>query len=132
MGNSGKQAHDFYSDVISHNKMWTVRDIKGEVIFESNRGTKIKPLWSKITRVEKIIKTIPGFSDLEPVEISWSEFEKELAPKLKEKNIFVGVNWSGKKLTGYDMSAFQLIEIVSLNKAAALTHHSSGTPNGAP
>lgn len=112
--------------------MWTVRDIKGEVIFESNRGTKIKPLWSKITRVEKIIKTIPGFSDLEPVEISWSEFEKELAPKLKEKNIFVGVNWSGKKLTGYDMSAFQLIEIVSLNKAAALTHHSSGTPNGAP
>jgi len=130
MGNPGKQAHDFYSDVITHNKMWTVRDIKGEVIFESNRGTKIKPVWSKITRVERIIKTIPEFSDLEPVEISWSEFENELAPKLKEKNIFVGVNWSGKKLTGYDMSVLQLIEIVSLNKAVALTNHSSGSPNG--
>ena len=111
--------------------MWTVKSSKGEVIFESNRGTKIKPLWSKITRVEKIIKSTPGFSDLVPIEISWGKFESELAPKLNEKNIFVGINWSGKNLTGYDMSAFQLIEIVSLKKAAALTHHSSGMPNGA-
>ncbi|NOT65342.1 MAG: DUF2750 domain-containing protein [Methylotenera sp.] len=132
MSNSGKQAHDFYADVISHNKVWTIKGKNGDIIFVSSIGTKIQPFWSKLTRVQKIIKSTPEYSNFEPVEVPWNEFEYELAPKLKEKNIYVGVNWSGKNLTGFDMPAFQLIEIVKSNKEAALTHHSSGTPNGAP
>jgi len=131
MSNSGKQAHDFYADVINNNKVWTIKDNNGDVIFVSSRGTKIQPFWSKLTRIQKIIKSIPQYCNFEPVEVQWNEFEYELAPKLKEKNIHVGVNWSGKNLTGFDMPVFQLIEIVKSNKEAALTRHSSGTPDGA-
>jgi Protein of unknown function (DUF2750) len=119
MGNSGKQAHDFYDDVINYNKMWTIKYSNEVVFFVSPRGIKIQPFWSKITRIQKIIKTTPEYSNFVPVEVSWNEFENELAPKLKEKNIFVGVNWSGKNLTGYNMPASQLIEIVKINKEAS-------------
>jgi len=131
MGNSGKQAHDFYADVIKHNKIWTIRDDQEFVIFTLPYGTKTQPFWSKITRIEKIIKNEPSFSKFEIVEVSWDEFQNEWAPKMEQSNISIGVNWGGKNLSGFDMSANQLIKIVDLNKAA-LTHHSSGTPNGAP
>ena len=126
MGNSGKQAHDFYADVIEYNKIWTVRNNQEVVIFVSPNERKTLPFWSKISRIEKIIKNEHSFAKFEIFEVSWDDFQNEWVPKMERNNISVGVNWSGKNLSGYDMPAKQLVEIVNLNKSA-LTHHSSGT-----
>jgi hypothetical protein len=129
VSNSAKQAHDFYRDVINHRKVWTICEPRGFPRFVSPNGTTTQPFWSTITRVEKIFKLIPAYESYEIVEIPWDTFLEVWVPKCKEQKIHVGVNWSGKNLTGFDMSAEQLVEIIKQN---TLTPHSSGTPNGAP
>lgn len=124
MSNSAKQAHDFYRDVINNKKVWTIREARGYPRFVSPNGTTTQPFWSKITRVEKIFKLIPTYASYEIVEIPWDTFLQEWVPKCKEQKIHVGVNWSGKNLTGFDMSAELLVEIINQN---TLTHQSSGT-----
>ena len=41
-------------------------------------------------------------------EISWTEFETRWVPGFTTDEILVGVNWSGPRATGYDVSAKQV------------------------
>jgi hypothetical protein len=44
----------------------------------------------------------------EPLEITWEDFSK-WAPDLAKNGLMVGVNWSGKRVTGYDVEPEELV-----------------------
>jgi hypothetical protein len=69
--------------------------------------------------VEKIIKTVPGYANFTPHEISWIDFCERWVPGLSEDGIKVGVNWSGPKATGYDVDAPVVQEAVEHRKSSS-------------
>jgi hypothetical protein len=114
MGFSGASAHVFYDDFINNNKVWTLRDSDGYVVLGDDSGRSVAPFWSSLSRINKMVKVI-SLEKCEIVEINGDDFFNIIIPKLTSRNIQVGVNWSGKNATGYDMPAVQLKEIIEIN-----------------
>lgn len=56
-----------------------------------------------------IIKTVPAYSDFKPQAIPLSTFIERWIPGLKNDGLNCGVNWSGKSVTGYDLSPTDLM-----------------------
>jgi hypothetical protein len=103
MSQAGSQAWAFYREVAESRTVWTVRDEGGFPAPLNGEGKRAMPFWSSFSRVQRIIKTVPAYSGFEPVEISWVEFCEKWIPGLVEVGLLVGVNWSGKRATGYDL-----------------------------
>src|SRR5437870_13738383 len=103
MGQSASQAHAFYRDVARTRKLWSCRDDVGFPQPKTSDGGRAQPFWSSLSRVQRIIKNVPAYGIIEPVEITWEEFLSVWVPDLKEWGVKVGVNWSGKGAVGYDI-----------------------------
>jgi hypothetical protein len=73
---------------------------------------RTQPFWSSLSRAQKLIKTVPAYAGFEPFEISWAEFAGRWVPGLERDEVFVGVNWSGDRATGYDIEARKVKEYV--------------------
>jgi hypothetical protein len=54
--------------------------------------------------VEKVIATVPAYSAFEPVEVDLASWRDRWLPGLLRDGLTVGVNWSGARVTGYDVS----------------------------
>ena len=67
-------------------------------------GGRAQPFWSARSRAEQIIANVPAYSGFEPIEISWDEFCAKWAPGLAWDGIRIGVNWSGPRATGNDLT----------------------------
>jgi len=74
-----------------------------------SNGRRAMPFWSSRSRVETIIKNAPAYAVFKPLEITWDSFVSEWVPSLKEGNLLVGVNWSGKSVVGYDLDPDDVI-----------------------
>lgn len=70
------------------------------------------PLWSSLSRVQTIIRTVPAYAGFRPKEISFAEFAQEHLPDLKARRMLVGVNWSGKNAVGYDLEPQDVVDNV--------------------
>ncbi len=103
MGQSASQAHAFYRDVAKNRKLWSCRDDVGFPQPRTSFGGRAMPFWSSLSRVKKIIKTVPAYGVFTPYELTWDEFLTKWMPDLKAIGVKVGVNWSGSGATGYDM-----------------------------
>jgi hypothetical protein len=57
------------------------------------------------SRVERIIKSVPGYAGLVPLGSSWSNFLKIWVKELDRQGVQVGVNWSGPNATGFEFPA---------------------------
>lgn len=114
MEQSASQAHAFYKDVAKNKKVWTIRDEGGYPAPKTRTGQRSQPFWSTLSRVQKIIKNVPAYNDFEPVELSWDEFRDKWLPGLTKDGLLVGVNWSGKNATGYDLDAPWVRECVEI------------------
>jgi len=104
MSQSASQATKFYEEVAVHRKVWTIRDAGGFPAPLNSEGVRSQPFWSSLSRVEITINNVPAYSGFEPVEISWETFAQRWVPGLSKDGILVGVNWSGKNATGYDLA----------------------------
>lgn len=78
----------------------------------TQEGRRAMPFWSSKARVERIIRMVTAYSGFEPVEVSWEDFCTEWPPHLRADGLLVGVNWSGKYATGYDVEVDQLLRNV--------------------
>lgn len=114
MGQSASQAHAFYKDVAKNKKVWTIRDEGGYPAPKTRTGQRSQPFWSTLSRVQKIIKNVPAYNGFEPVELSWDEFRDKWLPGLTKDGLLVGVNWSGKNATGYDLDAPWVRECIEI------------------
>ncbi|MEP4545296.1 MAG: DUF2750 domain-containing protein [Saccharospirillum sp.] len=114
MGQSQSQAHAFYKDLAKNKKVWTIRDEGGYPALKNSDWTKISTILVTLSRVQKIIKNVPAYNGFEPVELSWDEFGDKWLPGLTKDGLLVGVNWSSKNATGYDLDAPWVRECVEI------------------
>lgn len=112
MSQSASQAAAFYRDVAKSKEFWTVADKDGIPAPKNPSGQRAMPLWSSKTRVERIIASVPAYAGFEPYSISWQEFTEEWMADLERDGTLVGVNWSGPRAKGYDMTAPELVQNV--------------------
>lgn len=71
-------------------------------------GQEIIPFWSSRSRMAKVQAEHPKYRKFAIKEIPLTEF-LEWLPKLGAAGIGIGVNWSGKRLTGYDVAVKDLL-----------------------
>jgi hypothetical protein len=114
MGQSASQATAFYRDVAKCRKVWAIRDEGGYPAPLKSNGKRAMPFWSSLSRAKKIIETVPAYAPFEAVEISWEKFRDEWLPDLAKDGILIGVNWSGKRATGYDLDSLWVKEAIEI------------------
>ena len=66
------------------------------------------PFWSSRSRVERIIASVPAYAGFEVDEIGLPAFLESWLPELERDDLLVGVNWSGPRAVGYDMTPGEL------------------------
>jgi len=115
MSNAGAQAYKFYEELALKRVVWAAKHVEEQKFIEfdiSNNEVSI-PLWSSKSRVKRIISYNPKlFQGVVPFEISWDDFLSLHVPNLKKENRKIGVNLSGKNITGYDRDIAGVIRSV--------------------
>ncbi|KAA1268702.1 DUF2750 domain-containing protein [Leptospira interrogans] len=110
MGQSSAQYHQFFIEIKKSEKIWTLRD---EGVFPSPisvSGNRVMPFWSSKRRVQSIIKNVNTYSLFKPYEISYQDFINRWLPGLKNDHFLVGINWTGSKVTGYDLEPEEVLK----------------------
>jgi len=103
MSQSASQWAAFAREVAAHRQLWTVEDDVGYPAPLTSSGVRAQPFWSSLSRVERIISTVPAYSVFRPCEVSWQEFRDRWIPDFVKDGMKIGVNWSGPRATGYDI-----------------------------
>jgi hypothetical protein len=104
MSQAASQYAAFWRDVRRGRKVWTVRDDDGCPAPVTSSGRRAMPFWSTLSRVRRVIKTVPAYGAFVPHEMPWEEFRDSWLPELEAGGLLVGVNWSGPRALGYDMT----------------------------
>jgi hypothetical protein len=74
MSHAALQWTAFAREVAAHRRLWTVEDDVGYPAPLTSSGARAQPFWSGLSRVERIIATVPAYSVFKPLELSWEEF----------------------------------------------------------
>lgn len=92
--------HKFADQVAREQRVFTfTRD--DELLVYPVRGNQVVPFWSSQSRMETVLERFPKYRAFTVTEMSLGEFYDWLK-QLEEEGILVGVNWSGRRLAGYD------------------------------
>lgn len=102
MSVAGINAADFYREVTSNGRVWTIRDAGGFPAPQGD-GRRAMPFWSSRERVERVIARVPAYRAFDPFEIDLAAFIGRWLPGLERDGLKVGVNWSGDRAMGYDV-----------------------------
>src|SRR5690242_6780935 len=106
MSIAAAQYDKFREQVVAEGRVFTFTD-GGELLVYPVRTGETVPFWSSRSRLETIQRRLPKYQQWAITELSFAEFWQRLA-QLERERIQVGVNWSGAKLTGYNVSVAQL------------------------
>src|SRR5215831_9611475 len=109
MSQAASQASAFYHEVAKQGRLWTIKDSVGFPAPRNSSGKRAQPFWSSLARAQRIIANVPAYRDFEPHELAWSEFCERWLPGLTRDGILVGVNWSGTRAVGYDVSPAEVV-----------------------
>ena len=63
------------------------------------------PFWLLRSCVARVIASVPAYSAFEPVEIPLETWRGEWLKRLADDGLLVGLNWSGRRAAGYDLTA---------------------------
>jgi hypothetical protein len=116
MSISSINADAFVSEVLEGARVWGIRDKGGFPTSTNASGETAMPFWSSEKRVMAAINTSPAYRDFEPVPIELSEFVERWLPGLKKDGLHCGLNWSGKRATGYDLTPADVLTRLTANK----------------
>ena len=103
MSTAAAQADAFYREVIENGVVWTIRDQDGIPAPVNENGRRAMPFWSLRSRAERVIQTVPAYSGFTVVELPVSVWLGKWLRGLERDGLLVGLNWSGKRATGYDV-----------------------------
>jgi hypothetical protein len=104
MTQAAAQASAFYMEVANTAKVWAIRDAGGFPALVGDEGKRSMPFWSSRNRAENIIKNVPAYKGFKVVELDWETYRDRWLVGLDKDGLNVGVNWSGHKALGYDVS----------------------------
>ncbi len=97
----------FKEQAVREGRVFTFTSDGEYLVFPVN-GEEVIPFWSSRTRMEKVQKEHPKYQQYQIKEMAIAEF-LEWLPKLGKDGVRVGANWSGKRLTGYDVETKDLL-----------------------
>lgn len=100
---SAAHAWAFFREVLREGVVWSIRDATGFPAPDGANGRRSQPFWSLESRAQNIIDTVPAYAGMETVRISLAEFRARWLPGLQTDRVDVGLNWSGRNGTGYDL-----------------------------
>ena len=103
MAQSASQAAAFRREVAEHGQAWTIEDDGGIPAPENSEGRRAMPFWSSEARARRAIATQEGWEACRPRAISVDDLVSDWLPDLDEDGLLVGVNWTGERMTGYDV-----------------------------
>ena len=101
---SAAQSAAFFREAVREGSVWTVSDEGGYPAPLTSGGQRAQPFWSLRSRAERILTRVPAYAGFVPEEITLDVFRQKVLPDLERHGLLVGVNWSGPRATGYDMS----------------------------
>lgn len=116
MSQSSAQYHVFIKELLENKTVWTLKDEQGFPSSTNLSGETVIPFWSLKSRVEKVITTVPAYSKFHQHEINLDDFLNKWLTGLEKDGLHVGVNWSGKRATGYDVKPNQIVERIKYEK----------------
>ena len=85
---AGINAADFYSEVTSGGRVWTIRDAGGFPAPQGD-GSRAMPFWSSRERVERVIASVPAYRAFDPFEIDLEAFLSRWLPGLDRDGLKV-------------------------------------------
>jgi hypothetical protein len=103
MSVSAAQADAFYREVLSGQLVSTVFDTGGYPAPYGSSGSRAMPFWSRRSRAQRIIDNVVAYAGFEVEEMPLERWREEWLPDLDRDGLLVGVNWSGRRATGYDL-----------------------------
>jgi len=106
MSIAAPQYDKFREQVVADERAFTFTD-RGELLVYPVRAGETVPFWSSRSRLETIQRRLPKYQQWQITEFTLQEFWRRL-DQLEREGIQVGVNWSGAKLTGYNVSVQSL------------------------
>jgi Protein of unknown function (DUF2750) len=107
MSVAAAQYDKFKQQVVADGLAWTFTEADDYLVFPVREGEAV-PFWSSQSRLKKVCKYHPKYSRYQQVSLPLAEF-LELLPRLQADKVSIGVNWSGERLVGYDVSADSLL-----------------------
>jgi len=107
MTQAASQASAFYEEVASSRRVFTVLDSGSFLVFRV-REIEVVPFWSSQARVQRVQRNHAKYRAFECDESDLERFLGTTLPDLENEAVHVGVNWSGRKLTGYDVAVADL------------------------
>lgn len=113
MGINAAQASAFYAEPSSRREVWAIKDGGGHPAPHNANGQRSMPFWSLMSRAERIVASVDAYKEFARVSISLDEWRSAWLPGLKADGIFVGLNWSGDRATGYDVSPTDVLDSLS-------------------
>lgn len=109
MSLSGAHKAAFRREVPREGRVFTIRDEGGFPIPADADGNRTLPFWSKSSRAERVIGQVAAYRGFEVVEIDLDDWLARWLPGLHRNGYLVGINWSGSRATGFDMTPTQVI-----------------------
>jgi hypothetical protein len=101
---SAAHAAAFRREVPAAGEVWTVLEEGSYIAPHKRDGQRTMPFWSRQSRAHKVVSQVAAFQGLTIVAIPLEEWLGDLLPWLAEQDVLVGVNWSGARATGYDLT----------------------------
>lgn len=109
MSISAINADAFVSEVLNSGLVWSVADKNGFPTSTNASGETGTPFWSSEARAKSIITTVPAYRNFQPEPIPLPAFIERWLPGLEKDGLYCGLNWSGERATGYDLSPADLL-----------------------
>lgn len=112
MTQAASQASRFYEEVVTSRSVFTLLDDGSFLVFPVN-GLEVVPFWSTESRVTIVQRNHPKYRPFACDKIDLDVFCDRTLRDLERENVHIGVNWSGARLTGYDVSVPDLLQNLS-------------------
>ncbi|WP_374222013.1 DUF2750 domain-containing protein [Allobranchiibius sp. CTAmp26] len=100
----------FFREIGADGSVWTIEDDDGVPAPRGTDGHRAMPFWSLQSRAERIINRAPEYDGFRTREIPRSEFEHRWLPGASRHGLLVGLNWSGTRVAGFDLTPIDVLD----------------------
>ena len=110
MSLSGAHKAAFRREVVQDGQVYSIRDEEGYPAPADDQGRRAVPFWSKPTRARRAVDQVAAYRGFEVMSVELDDWLAGWLPCLDRDGMLVGVNWSGARATGFDMTPVQVAE----------------------
>ena len=103
----------------------------GEYLVLKAGENDVIPFWSSPTKAQIIRVFFADYDDYKITSMSLQEFSDWL-PEVEEQDLYIGMNWGGKNLEGYDIAPKQLQKLLPAPKQPQKHLHAPKQPQKLP